>query len=275
MSSAQPSVSNIRNPERIQKNVWKSILIEADRACRAQPVISSFFHCNVLSHSSFREAISFYLASRLASSTLSAMSWQSVFHQAFADEPDIIQQMLNDLLAHYHRDAACDEYIVPLLYYKGFHAVQSYRIAHWLWRHDRKTLALYLQHRISRLFDVDIHPAAVLGSGIMLDHATGIVIGETSVIDDDVSILHGVTLGGSGSTKCNRHPKIGRGVLLSAGAKLLGDITVGEGAKVGSGSLVLGDVKPYVTVAGVPAKVVGSARIKMPSLEMNHNIEEE
>ena len=275
MSNAQSSVSDISQPERIQANVWQAILGEAEKACIAQPVMSSFFHCNVLSHESFRDAISFYLASRLASSTLSAMSWQSVFHEAFADELGLVQQMLNDLLAHYNRDAACDEYVVPLLYYKGFHAVQSYRIAHWLWRRDRKTLALYLQHRISRLFDVDIHPAAKLGSGIMLDHATGIVIGETSVIDDDVSILHGVTLGGSGATKGNRHPKIGRGVLLSAGVKLLGDITVGEGAKVGSGSLVLADVKPYVTVAGVPAKVVGSARIKMPSLEMNHNIDEE
>lgn len=274
MSSAQTSVSSIRNPERIQANVWKSILDEAEKACQAQPVMSSFFHCNIISHASFRNAISYYLASRLASSTLSAMSWQSVFHEAFDDEPELISQMLNDLLAHFNRDAACDEYIVPLLYYKGFHALQSYRIAHWLWRKDRKMLALYMQHRISRLFDVDIHPAAKLGSGIMLDHATGIVIGETSVVADDVSILHGVTLGGSGSTKCSRHPKIGRGVLLSAGAILLGDITVGVGAKVGSGSLVLGNVGPHVTVAGVPAKVVGSARINMPSLDMNHNLDE-
>jgi serine O-acetyltransferase len=274
MSRAHASISSIRNPECIQDNVWKSILDEAKKACQAQPFMSSFFHCNIISHASFHHAISYYLASRLASSTLSAMSWQSVFHEAFEDEPELIAQMLNDLLAHFNRDAACDEYIVPLLYYKGFHALQSYRIAHWLWRKDRKMLALYLQHRISRLFDVDIHPAAKLGSGIMLDHATGIVIGETSMVADDVSILHGVTIGGSGSTKCSRHPKISQGVLLSAGAILLGDITVGVGAKVGSGSLVLGDVGPHVTVAGVPAKVVGSARINMPSLDMNHNLDD-
>lgn len=273
MSRAQQSVSDIPSSELIQASIWQSILEEANKACLAQPVMSSFFHCNVISHKNFSDAISYYLASRLASNTLSAMSCQSVFHEAFDDEPELIQQMLNDLLAHYHRDAACNEYIIPLLYYKGFHALQAYRIANWLWRKDRKMLALYLQHRIARLFDVDIHPAAQMGSGIMLDHATGIVIGETSVVADDVSILHDVTLGGSGSTKCSRHPKIERGVLLSAGAKLLGAITVGVGAKVGSGSLVLNDVAPYVTVAGVPAKVVGSAHVNMPSLEMNHSLD--
>ena len=274
MNSAQPSVSSLQNSERLQANIWKSILDEANRACLAQPVMSSFFHCNILSHKSFRSAISYYLASRLASSTLSAMSWQSVFHEAFNDEPELAQQMLDDLLAHYNRDAACDEYIIPLLYYKGFHALQSYRISHWLWRQDRKMLALYLQHRVSRIFDVDIHPAAQMGSGIMLDHAASIVIGETSVVDDDVSILHEVTLGGSGSSKYSRHPKIGHGVLLSAGATLLGNISIGVGAKVGAGSLVLTSVEAYLTVAGVPAKVVGSARVNMPSPGMNHNLEE-
>jgi serine O-acetyltransferase len=274
MSTAQKSVASIQNSEQLQANIWGSILDEAKKACLIQPVMSSFFHCNVLSHKSFRSAISYYLASRLASSTLSAMSWQSVFLEAFDDEPVLAEQMLNDLLAHFNRDAACNEYLIPLLYYKGFHALESYRIGHWLWRQDRKMLALYLQHRISRIFDVDIHPAAQMGSGIMLDHATGIVIGETSVVEDDVSILHEVTLGGSGSNKRNRHPYIGRGVLLSAGATLLGDINIGVGAKVGAGSLVLSSVGDYLTVAGVPAKVVGSAPANMPSLEMHHNPEE-
>lgn len=256
-----------------QATVWKAIVKEARAASSAQPVMASFFHSNVLNHNSFQESISFYLASLLGCKTIPSMTVQSVFQQALADQPILAEQMLNDLLAHYTRDAACDQYVMPLLYFKGFHALQSYRIAHWLWQQQRYTLAQYFQYRISELFDVDIHPAAVIGSGIMLDHATGLVIGETSVIEDDVSILHGVTLGGSGCARCDRHPKVRRGVLLSAGAKVLGNINVGEGAKIGAGSIVLEDVEPHTTVAGVPAKQVGRASSAMPSLDMDHNID--
>lgn len=272
MAIRQSSSEKVHSIKKQSELVWCEIAKEARQASQAQPVMASFFHSNVLNHSSLQEAISFYLASRMASATVPAMTVQSVFQEALTHSPHILEQMLNDLLAHYTRDAACDQYIIPLLYFKGFHAIQSYRIAHWLWQQDRRVLALYFQHRISELFDVDIHPAARLGSGIMLDHATGLVIGETAVVSDDVSILHAVTLGGSGAQGGDRHPKVGRGVLLSTGAKLLGDITIGEGAKIGAGSLVLEDVPPHVTVAGVPAKQVGRARVEMPSLEMDHRL---
>ena len=266
-------ISPIYHAQKRRESVWHSIVAEARQACELQPLMASFFHSNVLNHRCFHEALSFYLASRMASATLPAMTIQSVFHEALAAEPTIIDAMLGDLLAHYTRDAACDQYMMPLLYFKGFHAIQAQRIAHWLWLQERRGLALYFQHRISALFDVDIHPAAQLGSGIMLDHATGLVIGETAVVGDEVSILHAVTLGGSGAGEGDRHPKIGRGVLLSAGAKLLGNISVGEGAKVGAGSVVLEDVPAHTTVAGVPARRIGRASVSMPSLEMDHSIE--
>ena len=253
--------------------VWQSIVDEAREASELEPLMAGFFHSSVLNHSGFQEAISCFLAARMASDTFPAMAIQSVFDEVLTSDPLIIDSMLDDLLAHYSRDAACDQYIIPFLYFKGFHAIQAYRMTHWLWLQGRRGLACYFQHRISALFDVDIHPAAQLGSGIMLDHATGLVIGETAVVDNDVSILHGVTLGGSGSDDGDRHPKVGRGVLLSAGAKLLGSITVGEGAKIGAGSVVLEDVPCHTTVAGVPAKRIGKASSNMPSLEMDHNIE--
>lgn len=273
MTRSQTTVQDISQTQSRQNSVWLAMRKEAFVASEAQPVMASFFHSNVLNHKSFQESLSFYLASLLGCKTIPPMTVQSVFHQAFEREPSLVDQMLDDLLAHYTRDAACDQYMVPLLYFKGYHAIQSYRIAHWLWRQGRRLLALYFQHRIAALFDVDIHPAATLGSGIMLDHATGLVVGETSVIEDDVSILHDVTLGGSGSSRGDRHPKVRRGVLISAGAKLLGNIDIGEGAKIGAGSVVLSDVASHTTVAGVPAKPVGRLSSTMPSLDMDHNID--
>jgi serine O-acetyltransferase len=274
MATGTSSISPIHHAAKRHESVWQAIIEEASEASKSQPVMASFFHSNILNHHSFQEAITFYLSNRLSSDTLTGMTLHGIFSEAIEDQPEILDQMLGDLLAHYTRDAACDQYIIPLLYYKGFHAIQSYRIAHWLWQQDRRVLAMYFQHRISELFDVDIHPAATLGSGIMLDHATGLVIGETAVVGDDVSILHAVTLGGSGSDSCQRHPKVGRGVLLSAGAKLLGNITIGDGVKVGAGSLVLNDVPPHTTVAGVPAKQVGKAHTDMPSLAMDHRLDD-
>ena len=223
-----PATTVIEFPPSPQRHaqVWASIMREAQMASESQPDMASFFHSNVLNHNNFKEAVSFYIASNLANTTVPAMTIQSIFQQAFAADSNIIEQMLDDLLAHYTRDAACDQTMIPLLYFKGFHAIQSYRIAHWLWLQERRQLARYLQHRIHELYDVDIHPAARLGSGIMLDHATGLVIGETSVVGSDVSILHGVTLGGSGAHGGDRHPKVGDGVLLSAGSKLLGNICI-------------------------------------------------
>lgn len=271
--ASQPTQKTIEESSKEQLLVWKYIVNEAIEASAAQPVMESFFHSNILTHNSFQEAISFYLSSRFACDTVPAMTVKAVFDQAMDNEPAIIGHMLDDLMAHYTRDAACDQYLMPFLYFKGFHAVQLHRISHWLWEQGRYMMALYFQHRISELFAVDIHPAAQIGSGLMMDHATGVVIGETAVVGNDVSMLHGVTLGGSGAQAGDRHPHVGDGVLLSAGAKLLGNITIGDGVKVGAGSLVLHDVPPHFTVAGVPARQVGQAHINLPSLAMDHSLD--
>jgi serine O-acetyltransferase len=179
-----------------------------------------------------------------------------------------------DILAIFARDPACDDLSTAFLFFKGFHALQAHRVAHWLWQHDRQTLARFFQNQISVTLGVDIHPAARIGSGIMLDHATGIVIGETAVIEDDVSILHSVTLGGTGNEIGDRHPKIRKGVLLAAGCKVIGNIEVGTNAKVGAGSVVLEDVPANVTVAGVPAKIVGHLHNQIPAHDMDQNLKD-
>lgn len=255
-------------------DIWRQMCDEAQKASQQQPLMASFFTNNILNHDDFASAISFYLSSHLDTDTVPAMLIRDVFLEAIADDVSIEQKMQQDLLAHYQRDPACDQYITPLLFFKGYHAVQSYRIAHWLWQQNRRLLAYYLQSRVSQLFDVDIHPAAKIGGGLMIDHATGVVIGEMSVIGDNVSMLHAVTLGGSGSQGGDRHPKVGSGVLLSAGAKLLGNINVGECAKIGAGSLVLSDVPAHATAVGVPAKVVGISG-DTPALSMDHSVETE
>ena len=168
-----------------------------------------------------------------------------------------------------HRDTAVELWSTPLLYLKGFHAIQSYRITHYLWNQNRKALALYLQNQISVAFDVDIHPAAKIGHGIMFDHATGIVVGETSVIENDVSILQGVTLGGTGKESGDRHPKVREGVMIGAGAKILGNIEVGKYAKIGANSVVLQPVPECATAAGVPARIIGKDKDAKPAFEMN------
>ncbi|MEM9707026.1 MAG: serine O-acetyltransferase, partial [Pseudomonadota bacterium] len=185
--------------------------------------------------------------------------------------PEIVDASLADVLAVFDRDPATFEYVQPFLYYKGYLSLQAQRVANWLWRHDRKQLALYLQSRMSELFQVDIHPATKIGKGVFIDHATGVVIGETAVVGDDVSILQNVTLGGTGKEKGDRHPKIGRGALISVGANVLGNIEVGEGAKVAAGSVVLHPVPPYCTVAGVPAKPVGDCAAAS-GVTMDHSI---
>jgi serine O-acetyltransferase len=198
---------------------------------------------------------------------------REIFQEAFMADTKIGASVRADLSAVFERDPACHSYVQAFLFFKGFHALQCYRIAHWLWLHGRKPMALFFQNRVSDLFAVDIHPAARIGRGIMMDHATGIVIGETALVEDDVSMLHGVTLGGTGKEEGDRHPKIRRGVLLSAGAKVLGNIEVGEYSRVGAGSLVLKPVPPHCTVAGVPAKPVGGKCPDRPSQEMDQLIE--
>lgn len=254
--------------------LWEAIRLEAAELTRQEPILGSFFHATILNHATFGAALSFHLANKLDSAVLPAMMIREVIDQAATSDPSILKAAEIDIIATRTRDPACDNFATPFLYYKGFHALQAYRVAHWLWNQDRRTLAMFLQNQVSATLGVDIHPAARIGSGIMFDHATGIVVGETSVIEDDVSMLHSVTLGGTGKISGDRHPKIRRGVLLSAGAKIIGNIEVGMGAKVGAGSVVLEDVPPHVTVAGVPAKVVGRPGCESPAYDMNHSLQD-
>ncbi len=256
-----------------REDVWELLRVEAEQKAREEPILGSYFHATILNHGSFGAALSFRLASKLDNPMLPTMLIRDVIAEAISDDPAILGAAETDILANYARDPACDDLSSPFLYYKGFHALQAHRIAHWLWRHDRRTLARFFQSQISVGLGVDIHPAARIGRGIMLDHATGVVVGETAVIDDDVSILHSVTLGGTGKEVGDRHPKIRRGVLLAAGCKIIGNIEVGEGAKVGAGSVVLHDVPPHVTVAGVPAVIVGRPSEESPALGMDQRIE--
>ncbi len=251
--------------------VWERIRREAQLHAAEEPILASFLHATILNHSRLELALSFHLASQLDSATASSLLLREVMLEAMEGDCGIHDSVRADLLAVEERDSACDELYIPFLYFKGFHALQTHRVAHCLWQNGRESLALFLQNRMSAEFGVDIHPAAKLGSGIMLDHATGLVIGETAVVGNNVSILQSVTLGGTGKEHGDRHPKIGDGVLISAGAKILGNIRVGAGAKVGAGSVVLDDVPPHTTVAGVPAKIVGRPASDSPALDMDHD----
>ena len=252
--------------------IWEAIRSEAQEDAQKEPMLASFLHAVILNHSTLEDALSFHLASKLDSSTLNATSLRDLIDEAFNDDPSIGEAIRKDISAVCTRDPACRGYSMILLHYKGYHALQSYRVAHYYWNNDRQPLALYLQSRISEVFAVDIHPAARIGYEILMDHATGIVIGETAVVEDQVSMLHAVTLGGTGKETGDRHPKIRRGVLISAGAKILGNVEVGEGAKVGSGAVVLEDVPPHTTVAGIPAVIVGRPVSDQPALEMDHRL---
>lgn len=254
-------------------DLWRLMRSEADAKATQEPILGSYFHATVLNHPTFGSALSFRLASKLDNPMLPTMLIRDVIQEATQDDPGILRAAEIDMLATFARDPACEDLTTPFLFYKGFHALQAHRVANWLWQQGRRTLAQFFQSQISVTLGVDIHPAAKVGSGIMLDHATGIVVGETTVIEDDVSILHSVTLGGTGKTTGDRHPKIRRGVLLAAGCKVIGNIEVGEGAKVGAGSVVLDNVPPHVTVAGVPARIVGRIAEAYPSHEMNQNWE--
>mgnify|MGYP001826576569 CR=1 FL=1 len=254
-----------------QDAVWQRIREETAGHAADEPILASFLHATILNHAKLEQALSFHLANQLDSPTASSLLLREVMLEAFKSDPDILERVRADLCAVMERDSACHELYIPFLYFKGFHALETYRVAHWLWRRGRESLALFFQNRMSSEFGVDIHPVAELGHGIMLDHATGLVIGQTAVVGNNVSILQSVTLGGTGKDEGDRHPKIGDGVLISAGAKILGNIRVGEGAKVGAGSVVLDEVPPHTTVAGVPAKVVGRPASDQPALEMEHD----
>jgi len=242
---------------------------EAEEIVRREPELATLIYSSVLHHANLESAVVFRIAERLDHAALPADLIRQAFHDALRDDPDIGNAFRVDIVAVYDRDPATRRFIDPLLYFKGFHAIQTHRLAHWLWGKGRKDLAYYLQSRSSAAFQCDIHPAARVGRGIFLDHATGFVVGETAAIGDDVSILHGVTLGGTGKENEDRHPKIGNGVMLGAGAKVLGNITVGHCARIAAGSVVLKDIPNNVTVAGVPAKVVGTAGCAEPSRTMD------
>jgi serine O-acetyltransferase len=223
--------------------MWSAMTAEAREYGRNEPVLASFYHTSILNHANFADALSFHIAAKLDCDSVPAMLIRDVFNEAFASDPGIVDAAAMDICAHFERDPACDHYGMPFLYFKGFQAIQAYRIAHWLWLQGRESLALFLQNRIASVFDVDIHPAAVLGCGIMVDHATGLVIGETAVVGNNVSMLH--------------------------------SIVVGDGAKIAAGSVVLNDVAAHSTVAGVPAKQVGALSAELPALNMDQYVNED
>ncbi|KAL0917952.1 hypothetical protein M5K25_013061 [Dendrobium thyrsiflorum] len=237
--------------------VWTQIKAEARRDAESEPALASYLYSTVLSHPSLARSLSFHLANKLCSSTLLSTLLYDLFLNSLSSSPTLRSAIVADLLAALHRDPACVSFSHCLLNYKGFLAVQAHRIAHLLWTQDRRPLALALHSRVADVFAVDIHPAARIGKGILLDHATGVVIGETAVVGNNVSILHHVTLGGTGKVGGDRHPKIGDGVLIGAGATILGNIMIGEGAKIGAGSVVLIDVPPRTTAVGNPARLIG------------------
>jgi len=249
--------------------VWTTIRAEAEALADAEPLMASMVHAVVLNHRSLEDALSYRIAGKLASPEMPSLLVRELCEMAHADRPEIGVAARADLIAVRERDPFCDRMVQPLMYFKGYLGLQAYRVAHWLWKSGRHDLAMFVQMRVSELFSIDINPAARVGQGIMIDHAHAIVIGETAVVGNDVSMLHSVTLGGTGKEGGDRHPKIGDGVLIGAGAKVLGNISVGNCSRIAAGSVVLRDVPPCKTVAGIPAKIVGEAGCDRPSYSMN------
>ncbi|MBC53814.1 MAG: serine O-acetyltransferase [Gammaproteobacteria bacterium] len=254
-------------------NIWEQLQQEARELIAREPLMASYVYACVLNHKSLSSALSYLLAHKLANYVMSAVAIRELIDAAFRESPGIVDYAACDIQAVHDRDAATSAFLPVILYLKGYQSIQVHRVAHFLWNKGRRDLALYLQSRNSEVFGVDIHPACTMGKGIMFDHATGIVIGETTVIEDDVSIMQSVTLGGTGNEQGDRHPKIRSGVLISAGAKVLGNIEVGRSAKVGAGSVVLRDVPAHTTVVGVPAHQIGSPCPDNPSHTMNQLVD--
>ncbi len=254
--------------------IWGQIRREASDAAAADPTLGAFLRGAVLDMPSFAAAVVGRIACRLDHPAVPRAAIVEAYEGVIAKDPDVLDAIRTDLLAVADRDPACMRIIEPLLYFKGFHALQTHRLAHALWHAGRRDFALYLQSRSSEVFQTDINPQARIGRGVFLDHATGLVVGATAVIEDDVSILQDVTLGGTGKERGDRHPKIRRGVLIGAGAKILGNIEVGHCARVASGSVVLHAVPHNTTVAGVPAKVVGEAGCAEPARTMDQILAE-
>jgi serine O-acetyltransferase len=249
--------------------IWTAIRAEAWSEEERDPILRKFLKETILKSRRLEDALSLQLSCKLATESVYPMILRALIDQAFDASPAIRQAIRVDLQAVRDRDPASRGLLVPFLYFKGFHALQAYRVANWFWTQQRQLLAVHLQNRISEVFGVDIHPAARIGSGVLVDHATGIVIGESAVIEDNVSMLHGVTLGGTGKETGDRHPKIRQGVLIGAGASILGNLEIGPGAKIAAGSVVLDPVPAHCTVAGIPARIVGRPAVEAPALEMD------
>ena len=254
--------------------IWHSIRAEAEEAAKNDPVLGTFLYATIINQTTLEDAVMHRIAERLGHADLSADILRQTFDTMFEANPEWSHIVRVDIQAFYDRDPAYNRFMDSILYLKGFHAIQTHRLAHWLYKEGRKDFAYYLQSRSSSIFQTDIHPAAQFGSGLFLDHATGLVVGETAVIEDNVSILHGVTLGGTGKASGDRHPKIRHGVLIGAGAKILGNIEVGHCSKIAAGSVVLKAVPNNATVAGVPAKVVGESGCSEPSRVMDQMLGE-
>jgi len=253
--------------------VWDRVTAEAEVAVDREPLMGGLIHSCVLHHHSLEKALSYRISAKLSSNEMSMLVLREVADEAYAADPALAEAARADLMAVLERDPATHRLLQPILYFKGFQAMQAYRVSNWLWRDGRKDLAYFLQMRASEVYGIDIHPGARIGRGIMIDHAHSIVVGETAVVGDNVSMLHSVTLGGTGKEHGDRHPKIGNEVLIGAGAKVLGNISVGCCSRIAAGSVVLEDVPPATTVAGVPAKVVGGAGCEHPSAEMDQTFD--
>ncbi len=254
--------------------VWEAMRDEASAIVANDPAMSGFIYSAILNQKTLEEAVIHRICERLHQPEFSADTIRTTFREMMEDWPEWSEIMRVDIAAVYDRDPACTRFVEPILYFKGFHAIQTHRLAHWAWKQGRKDFALYLQSRSSQIFQTDINPQARFGKGLFMDHATGIVVGATAVVGDDVSILQGVTLGGTGKETDDRHPKVGNGVLIGAGATILGNIGVGDCSRVAAGSMVLKGVPEKVTVAGVPARVVGVAGCAQPSRTMNQILAE-
>ncbi|MCP4934623.1 MAG: serine O-acetyltransferase [bacterium] len=253
--------------------IWQKVRGEAEKIASAETALASFVFATVLNHQQLDQAVCHRLAQQLEHLDVDRGSLRQTFDELLSENPQLGNAFRADISAVFERDPACSRYVEPLLYFKGFHALQTQRLAHLLWQDGRKDLAFFLQSQSSRVFGIDIHPAAQIGCGVFIDHGHAIVVGETAVIGNNVSILHNVTLGGTGKAAGDRHPKIGDHVLIGAGAKILGDINIGCGSRIAAGSVVLTDVPPKTTVAGVPAKVIGAVDCKEPELTMDHTLD--
>ena len=265
-------VFEVITPE--DKPIWLCLRQEASDTLTAEPGLASMLHSTILSHDDLASALSYHIARKVGDDALRGMTLREIAQKAYAADSNLVEAAEADLQAVYERDPAAKGYLQAFMFFKGFLALQIHRVGHRLWQEGRVTMAHFLQSRVSELFQIDIHPAAKIGKGIFIDHGTGVVIGETAVVGDEVSMLHGVTLGGTGAERGDRHPKIGKGVLLGAGAKVLGNITIGDYAKIASGSVVLKPVPAHCTAAGVPARLVNCKTCEDPARKMDHTLAE-